>query len=202
MMKIRFPALGLVLALPLLLSTADIAAAQAEQDTAQMRRGRGMHRGAAMGHRGHQFMRGGHAGPRALIGVKDNLGLSEDQVAQLEKVHEDHHALMQAQMKRLAEHREAMRKAKAEGDWDALERGIEEGANLQAGMARGLLNVQRQSLEVLTDEQRTKYETWQEGARVFGRQRFERRQGMRGQGMRRGQRMQRHRQPPPQNPQL
>jgi Spy/CpxP family protein refolding chaperone len=201
MMKIRFPALGLVLALPLLLSTSDIAAAQAEQDTAQMRRGRGMHRGAAMGHRGHQFMRGGHAGPRALIGVKDDLGLSEDQVAQLEKVHEGHHALMQAQMKRLAEHREGMRKAKAEGDWDALESGIEEGANLQAGMARGLLNVQRQSLEVLTDEQRTKFETWQEGVRMYWRQRFDRRQGMRGQGMRRGQRMQRHQQPPPQKPQ-
>ncbi len=200
-MRIRFSALGLTLALPLLFSTADIASAQAEQDTAQMRRGRGMHRGAAMGLRGRQFMRGGHAGPRALIGVKDDLGLSEDQVAQLEKIHEDHHALMQAQMKRLGEHREAMRKAKAEGDWDALESGIEEGANLQAGIARGLLNVHRQSLEVLSDEQRTKFETWQEGARVFGRQRFERRQGMRGHGMRRGQRMQRHQQPPPQKPQ-
>lgn len=200
-MKIRFSALGLVLALPLLLSTADIAAAQAEQDTAKTWRGRGMRRGAAMGLHGRQFMRGGHLGPGALIGVKDDLGLSEDQVAQLEKIREDHHALMQAQIKRLGEHREAMQKAKAEGDWDALESGIEEGANLQAGIARGLLNVQRQSLEVLSDEQRTKFETWQEGARVFGRQRLEQRQSMRGHGMRRGQRMRRHWRPPPQNPQ-
>ncbi len=147
-------------------------------------------------------MRGGHVGPRALIGVKDELGLSEDQVAQLEKIREDHYALMQAQVKRMAEHREAMQKARAEGDWDALERGIEEGANLRTGVARGLLNVERQSLGVLNDEQRTKFETWQEGARVFGRQRLEQRQSMRGQGMRRGQRMQRHKQPPPQNPQL
>jgi Spy/CpxP family protein refolding chaperone len=200
-MNIRFPALGLTLALPLLLWTADIAAAQAEQDTAQTWRGRGMRRGAAMGLRGRQFMRGGHVGPRALIGAKDDLGLSEDQVAQLEKIHEDHYALMQAQMQRMTEHREAMKKAREEGDWDALESGIEEGANLQAGIARGLLNVQRQSLGVLNDEQRTKFETWQEGVRMYWRQRFDRRQDMRGRGMRRGQRMQRHQQPPPQKPQ-
>ena len=149
--------------------------------------------------RGRQFMRGGHLGPMMLIGVKEELGLSEQQVAQLEKIREDHHALMQAQMKQLADHREAMRKARENDDWDALQKGIDEGADLQAGIARGLLNVERQSLEVLTTDQRNKFETWREGLRVFGRERMQHRWEMRGQGMR-GMRMQRHRQPAPPPP--
>lgn len=201
-MNIRFAAFGLALALPVLLSGADLASAQqaqSAQDTAQTWRGRGMGRGARMGLRGGPFMRGGHMGPMMIIGAKDELGLSEQQVAQLEKIREDHHALMQAQMQQLADHREAMRKARLNDDWDALQAGIEEGAKLQAGIARGLLNVERQSLEVLSAEQRNKFETWQEGLRVFGRQRMHRRQEMQDRGMG-GLRMQRHRQPAPPPP--
>jgi hypothetical protein len=202
-MNTRIAAFGLALALPILLSAADVASAQqaqsAQQDTAQTWRGRGMRRGGAIGMRARQFMRGGHVGPMVLMGVKEELGLSEQQVAQLEKLREDHHALMQAQMKQLADHREAMRKARENNDWAALEKGIADGANLQAGVARGLLNVERQSLEVLSADQRTKFETWREGVRVFGRQRMQHRQEMQGQGMR-GMRMQRHRQPAPPPP--
>ncbi|MGD8868384.1 MAG: Spy/CpxP family protein refolding chaperone [Gemmatimonadales bacterium] len=201
-MNIRFAALGWALVLPVLLSVADVASAQqaqSSQDTAQTWRGRGMGRGAGMGLRRGHFMRGGHVGPMMIIGVKDELGLSEQQVARLEKIREDHHALMQAQMKQLADHREAMRQARENDDWDALQKGIDDGAKLQAGIARGLLNVERQSLEVLSAEQRNKFETWQEGLRVFGRQRMLHRQEMRGRGMR-GMRMQRHRQPAPPPP--
>lgn len=205
-MNTRVAAFGMALALPVLLSASDIGLAQqaqsAQQDTAQTWRGRGMWRGGGTGLRARQFMRRGHAGPMMFLNVKEELGLSEQQVAQLEKIREGHHALMQAQMKQLSDHREAMRKARAEDDWDALQEGIEEGANLQAGIARGLLNVERQSLEVLNDEQRSKFETWQEGVRVFGRQRMQRRQDAQRQGTR-GVRMRRHRQsappPPPQS---
>lgn len=204
-MNTRFATFGLALALPLLLSAAGVASAQqaqgAQQDTAQTWRGRGMRSGAGMRMQARGFMRGGHVGPMVLIGVKDELGLSEQQVAQLEKLREEHHTLMQAQMKQLAEHREEMRKAREADDWDALQAGIEKGADLQAGIARGVLNLERQSLEVLSADQRGKFKTWQEGVRVLGRQRMQFRQDMRGQGMR-GMRMQRHRQlapPPPQS---
>jgi len=202
-MNIRFAAFGLALAVPVLLSAADVATAQqaqsTQQDTTQAWRGRGMMRGGGMGLRARQFMRGGHVGPMMLIGVKEELGLSEEQVAQLEKIREGHHALMQAQMKQLADHREAMRKAREANDWAALEKGIADGANLQAGVARGLLNVERESLGVLSADQLSKFETWREGVRVFGRQRMQHRQGMRREGMR-GMRMQRHRQPAPPPP--
>lgn len=199
-MNIRLATFGLALALPLLSSTVGVASAQeaqsAQQDTAQTWRGRGMRRAAEAGLPARQFMRGGHAGPLMILGAKEELGLSEEQVAQLEKIREEHHSLMQAQIKQLSDHREAMRKARAEDDWDALQEGIEEGANLHAGIARGLLNVERQSLDVLSADQRGKFETWQEGVRVLGRQRMQHRQTMRAPGMR-GMRMQRHRQPTP-----
>lgn len=205
-MNRRIPALATILALPILLAVSGAAQAQ-EEDTAQARglRGwRGAHVGM-MGQRGFRaggMLRAGHIGPRMLLGLREDLELSEQQVERLEKLGEDHHALMQAQMERLREHREAVKQARAERDYDALERLIEEGAELQTGVARGLLNVERQSLEVLTDAQREKYETWREGAAIFGRQRLERWRQMRGHGMRgRGtQRRERQDQPRPPPP--
>jgi hypothetical protein len=134
-----------------------------------------------------------------LIGFKDDLELSEEQIGRLEELGEGHQALMQAQMERLQEHREAMRQARAESDYEALERLIDEGAELQAGVARGLLNVERESLDVLTDAQREKYTAWREGIEIFRRQqrdrwRQDRESGMRGRGMRQRQRVP---QPPP-----
>lgn len=210
-MNTRFAALGITLALTILLSASDVASAQeaasAKQDTAQAMQGMGIRHMGGMGAGMRQFMRGGHVGPMMLLGVKEELGLSEDQVTRLQKIHEDHRALMQAQMKQLAEHREAMKKARQANDWDALEKGITDGSNLRAGVARGLLNVEKQAFEVLSAEQRTKFETWQEGARVLGRQRMLHRRGMRDRGMMRGEgmrgmRMRLHRQPaspPPQS---
>lgn len=200
-MNIRFPVLGVTLALVAVVGGADVAAGQADQTTQDSTRvmqrrgmrgqfGPGMHRGA-MG-----AFEIGHVGPRMLLGAKEELGLSADQVARLEEIHESHHTQMQAQMERLSEHREAMRKARLENDWEALEKGIAEGAELRSGVARGMLNVERETLGVLSDEQRQKLETWQEGARLLRRQRMEHRRGMQGrQG--RGMRMQRRRGSPP-----
>jgi hypothetical protein len=135
-----------------------------------------------------------------LLGFKEELELSDEQVGRLEQIGEDHQALMQAQMERLSAHREAMQQARAESDYDALARLIEEGAELQTGVARGLLEVERGSLDVLTDAQREKYTAWREGIEIFRRQqrdrwRQDRDRGMRGRGMR-----QRQRQPEPPPP--
>lgn len=205
-MNRRLAAIGLALALPLMLSLGETASAQtrtrgirAQQDTA--RAGQvGPRRGWARGGAGFGRAAGfgvEHAGPRRLLGLREELGLSEDQVGRLEKIQEGHRSLMQAQMQQLRTVQDSLRQARDRNDWAALERGIDERAKLTAGIAKGRLNVERQSLEVLNDQQRGKFETWQEGVRVFRRQGIERRQEMRGRGMR-GQGMRRqNRQPPP-----
>ncbi len=201
-MNRRLAAIMLALALPWALS--DVAWAQApaaQQDTAQAGQvgpRRGMRGGWMRG--GPGFGRGfaaEHAGPRRLLGLREELGLSADQVSRLEKIQEGHHSLMQAQMQQLRTLQDSLRAARVRNDYAALEKGIDERAKLTAGIAKGPLNVERQSLQVLNDEQRGKFETWQEGVRVFRRQGIERRREMRGQGMRgRGMRRQ-NRQPPP-----
>lgn len=196
-----------VLALAGLLATSGTALGQ-EQDTTQtrgVRARRGVHSGMMgqrMGQRGFNrggMRRAGHVGPHMLVGLREELELSDQQVERLEQLGEGHQALMQAQMERLKEHREAVQQARADRDYDALERLIEEGAELQAGVARGLLSVERESLDVLTDAQREKYTAWREGIEIYRRHRSDRwRQGrdrgMRGRGMRQRQRQP---QPPP-----
>ena len=203
-MNIRFSALAAALGLGAVLAFSGPALAQ--QDTAQAatRMRMRIHRDSAMaaqpmqmmggahGMRGH--MRGGHVGPHALLAVKDQLELSEEQVASLEQIHEDHQPLMQAQMEQLKAHHEAMQEARSEQDWDAIERGIDEGANLRAGIARGILNVERQSQDVLTDAQREKYDTWREGVEMFRQQRMHSRGHRHGHG----RHLRQHWPPPPQ----
>ena len=123
-----------------------------------------------------------HVGPRMFIGLKDELGLSEEQVGQLEKIHEGHHSLMMAQQEALANQREAGAKARADRDWSAVESSIDEGTKVLNGMLKGLVEVERQTWDVLTAEQREKFAAWQEGARLLQRQR---RQGMRSEMQRR-----------------
>jgi len=141
-----------------------------------MRGMRSMH-GMQMGMGG--AMRGmsgsNHVGPRMFIGLKDELGLTDEQVSQLETLHEGHHSLMMAQQEALKKQREAGAKAQAERDWDAVEESIDEGTKILNGMQRGLVQVERQTWDVLTVEQRETFDTWQEGARLMQRQR---RQGM------------------------
>ncbi len=218
-METRIAGFGLALALPLLLSLPGPSSAQtpqpgtrwADQDTTEAGQvgprlgGRCPGCGAwALGGQGRGgFGRGarfgqGHVGPRMLIGLRDELALSDEQVSKLEKIHEDHRSLMQAQMEQRQELRERQVAARRENDWDALEKGIDEWTKLEAGIARGLLNVERQTLGVLSDEQRGKFESWREGVRVFRRQRIERRREVRGEGMRgRGMRRQNRAAPPP-----
>ena len=172
------------------------------QDTAQagqMRMRMRVHQDSAMGvrrmpMRGMRMNRGGamggmfgfrHVGPRMFIGLKDELELTEEQVSQLEKIHEGHHSLMMAQQEALAKQREAGAKAQAERDWATVEKSIDEGTKVLNGMLRGLVEVERQTWDVLTAEQREKFNTWQEGARLMQQQRW---QGMR-RGMQRRMRM-------------
>jgi Spy/CpxP family protein refolding chaperone len=196
----RISTIAVALALPILLLASGTAYGQEEGDRDTDRAHRRMemrhHRGAGMQGQGMRFGAGGfvganHVGPRMLLNIKDELGLSEEQAAQLEKIHEEHHALMTAQMEKLSELRESMQAARLERDWDALDAGIDEGSTLRTGVAKGLLEVERRSLAVLNEEQAAKLESWQEGLRVFRHQRMEMRHEM-GQGMRRGMRMRHH----------
>ena len=192
-MNIRFSALGLILAVPLLLSAAEPAVAQgrpgagvARQDTTRMRQARphmGPRAGRAAMMRGGGMMGADHLGPGRLLGLKDELALTDQQVQQLEKLRDGHHSLMQAQSEKMREVGGAMREARSNRDWKALEQGIDEGAKLRVGMAKSIVQLERQSLEVLNSEQRGKYDFWQEGARLFRRQGMQR--GMRGREMRR-----------------
>lgn len=184
-MNKRIAAIVTALALPAVLAAADIASAQ---DTTQaqtpmrarvhrmdMGGGMGMGFGAGMG----GLMRG-HAGPAMLLGLKEELGLSAEQVGRLTQLRDEHHSLMQAQMQNVRELRTELREARVENDWDALESGIDRMAELHRGMAKGVLGVERQSLAVLDDQQRQKFETWQQGHRLFQRQGMRARQHMRG----------------------
>ncbi|UCF19660.1 MAG: Spy/CpxP family protein refolding chaperone [Gemmatimonadota bacterium] len=195
-MNTKMAALGMAVALALSLSVAGDSRAQEPgnnpavgQDTTRTARGfRGPRAGGWFGRamrpggaRGAGFMRGGGFGPRMMVALKDELGLSDEQVSRLDKIHEDHRALMQAQMQNLHDLAVKMREAREQRDWDALEKAIDERAKLESGMARGLLNVERQSLEVLSDEQRQKFETWGEGARLFRHQGPRHRHEMRGE---------------------
>lgn len=131
-----------------------------------------------------------HVGPHFLIGLKDDLELSDEQVAQLEGVHESHQALMTGMREQLQEQAEALREARQADDYDAMEEAIDEMARLRTAQAKSFIDVERQTLNALTDTQRQKFETWKEGAQVF------RRQGMRQMRRfmdeeRRGMRMQR-----------
>jgi hypothetical protein len=216
-MKSRIFAVGATLAAALFLAVAFTQSAVAQQDTTQagmrrMHRGMRIHADSTMPGMGMRSMRGmrgmqrmggvramrgmhraGHVGPHMLIGLKGELELTDDQVGQLEKLAEGHHALMQAQMENIRDLAESMRTARAENDFEALEKGIDEGAKLRSGMAKGMLTLEKQTLEVLSDAQRTKFETWQEGAQLFRRQGRQMREHMRGMG--RGMRLHMH-QPP------
>jgi len=142
----------------------------------------GMHRGmgAGMG----SMLGLSHVGPRMFLNLKSELALTEDQVSQLEKIREGHHSLMMAQMESLRTLHESGRKAQAERSWDAVDEAIDEAAKVRNGMAKGLVNVERQSWDVLSDAQREKFDIWQEGARLFRHQRMEGRRMMReGRGM-------------------
>jgi len=152
-----------------------------------MRSWRGMRSMQGMRMRQGMTLRGmsgfNHVGPRMFIGLKDELALTEEQVNQLEKIHEGHHSLMMAQQEALKKQREAGAKAQAERDWEAVEASIDEGTKVFNGMLKGLVQVERQTWDVLSADQREKFNTWQEGARLMRRQW--------GQGMREGRGMQR-----------
>ena len=179
----RFPVLGLALLLPALLFAAP---ATAQQDTTQtrprmMRPGlHRMHQGSMMGQMGTMRMGAAHVGPRLLIDVKSELQLSDDQVASLAKIRDEHHTAMQEMRENMMGLREKMWNARNEDDWSTLEKLIDQRADLQAKIAKSLLNVERQSLDVLSADQRQKVETWQQGHRLFRREFMPEGRGMMG----------------------
>lgn len=189
-MNIRVPALGLTVALALVLSTTDTAMAQARQRAPLGQRGMGLRARALAGP--------AHVGPGMLLRLKSELELSDEQVGRLEKLQEDHQTAMEAMRDRLSEMRESVAEARSERDWDALENSIDEFARLGAERAKSFLNLERESLGVLNDEQREKLDALQGAARLLREQRFHRWQDMRGRMRRdRGLRWRRLPVPPP-----
>jgi hypothetical protein len=189
-MNIRVPAFGLSLALGFLLSTSGTGLAQVAprrpmwgpQDTTQAWpwaprwRGRGF--GPGLGLRA--FMDPDHVGPAMLVRLRSFLELSDDQVERLGQIRDDHYAAIRTLGDELAEVRQSIVKARAERDWDGLEAAIDEFSRLSAEGAKSGLEVERQSLGVLSDEQREKLDVWQEGVGLYGRGRMGRWQDFRG----------------------
>ena len=189
--------LGLVLLLPLAVS------AQGEQEghghemgeQERMHQGMDMHQGMGM-HRGmgmHQGMMQGHGmammmsrpGPGMLLRLQGTLGLTEDQVAQLESMHAEAHEAMQSHQKAAKEARTRAHEAMAGDtpDLDAFESAMLEAAEHNARAMVAMAGVHVSAGEVLTDEQRAKLETLTEAMHE-----------MRGEGMHQGQgRMMEHR---------
>ncbi|NIR45043.1 MAG: hypothetical protein GWN99_11705 [Gemmatimonadetes bacterium] len=208
-------------ALPALLIAVAVPATgqEAQEDSAQLRRPapqRGMmHRG--MMHRGMMrrgmgpmqqsgaamrmggLMGPGHVGPRFLIGLKDELELSDEQVTRLEGIQESHHALMTGLREQMQKGHEALREARIADDYGAMEEAIEEVGRTRTQMARSMLDVERQTQSVLSADQRAKLDSWREGARLFLRRGLEMRRGMRGEGDGPGMRMRQRRHQPPGN---
>lgn len=171
------------------------------QDTSQVQRmaPRGMRMAPHMGMHGMMMpgmMDFEHVGPGLLLGLRSELGLSDDQVSRLEEIRQDHHALMETMHKNMQELRESTVKARSERDWAALESSIDEMARLQAGVSKSHLNVERESLQVLNESQLQKLETWKEGARLFRHRWLQGRPHMQAPGMGAGG-MHRHRQTAP-----
>ena len=115
-------------------------------------------------------MGGGHLGPHLMIGLKDDLELSAEQVTQLEGVHESHYALMTGMREQLEKGREALLEAREANDYDAMESAIDDMSRMRTAQAKSFIDVERQTLSVLTDAQRQQFETWKEGADLFRRQ--------------------------------
>ena len=181
-MNIRIPAAAALALAALLVVPAPGAAQEADPDTATMRRA---HRGmmGQMGWQGHMHghgmrqgtrmgagMGGGHLGPHLMIGLKDDLELSAEQVTQLEGVHESHQALMTGMREQLEKGHEALMEARKANDYDAMESAIDDVSRLRTAQAKSFIDVERQTMGVLTDAQREKFEAWKEGAAVLRRQ--------------------------------
>jgi Spy/CpxP family protein refolding chaperone len=143
-------------------------------------------------------MRSGRGGIGMILNFKEELKLTDDQVARLEKIRSEHTVYMQERSEELRELRTSMRDARTAEDWDALEKAIEENAKLRGEMAKSRLRVTRDSQDALTAEQKSTLDTWRQGYQLFNRQRMRgRRQDAVDRGTGRGiMRRQRLHQPP------
>ncbi len=173
-MKRIVTTIALVLALPLAV-TAQEEAQEVEQEQKQememehgmMMRAQAMHGGEAM------MMR--HPGPGMLLRMEEALGLTEDQVAELEAMHAEARDAMQA-------HREAARTARTGAheammadspDLDAFQAAMEEAAMHDVQATVAMARVHLQANEVLTPEQQE----------TLGARMKEMHENMQGEGM-------------------
>lgn len=131
--------------------------------------GQAMMGGGMMGH----GMQAGMYAPEFLLGLKDQLGLSDAQAKSLEGVRTDLQTAMRAQMQKLRDLHNSLIQAREKEDWSALESGIDQATKLQADVAKAQIEAVKKTLGVLNAEQRQKLESWRQGAMMY-------QQGMQG----------------------
>ncbi len=127
-----------------------------------------------------------HFAPQALIARKDFLGLSEEQVAQLERLGEELTGTHEQALESAKASHEALLEAwqADRPDADAVRRYAEQAMQAQQAAHLAMLTGAAQAKALLTPEQQGKMQGWIEGSRMGMRMRAGR-PGMR-QGGRRG----------------
>ena len=118
-------------------------------------------------------MQAGMYAPGFLLGLKSQLGLSDDQAKRLEGIQSGLRTAMQSQGQKLRDVHDSLIQARQKEDWSAVENGIDQAAKLQAGAAKAQVEAVKKTLAVLSPEQRQKLDSWRQGAMMF-------QQGMQG----------------------
>lgn len=175
-MKRILTTFALVLALPLA-----VAAQEQEPEMERgMMRGHAMMQGHAM--HGDMAMMMQQPGPGMLLQLRGTLGLTDDQVAELEAMQATAHESMQA-------HREAAAAARTRAheamtgdspDLEAFQAALEEAAQHHVQVMVAMARVHTQAGDVLSDEQQTTLETVMQGMHEMHGQGMPR---LRGEGM-------------------
>ncbi|MGK7311197.1 MAG: Spy/CpxP family protein refolding chaperone [Candidatus Longimicrobiales bacterium M2_2A_002] len=150
----------------------------------RMHQGMGMHQGMMQGHGRAMMM--SRPGPGMLLRLQGTLGLTEDQIDQLESMHAEAHETMQAHQEAAQEARTRAHEAMAGDtpDLEAFESAMLEAAEHNAQAMVVMAGVHVSAGEVLTDEQRAKLETLTEAMHEMRGEGMHR---MQGEGMHRGQ---------------
>lgn len=180
-MKRLVATFALVLALPLALS-----AQQGEHGNMErMHQGQGMQQGMMDGMHGMMMAR---PGPGMILRLQETLALTEDQVSELESMHNEARESMQ-------QHRQAAQEASTRAheammgesaDMDAFQSALEEAAMHRVQATMVMARVHTEAGEVLTDEQTMKLHTLMQAMQEMheGGMMGEGK-GMRGEGMQR-----------------
>ena len=136
----------------------------------------GMHHGMMQGHGMAMMM--AQPGPGMVLRLQGTLGLSEDQVSELEAMHAEAHESMRMHHEAAAEARERAHEAMsgADPDLEAFESALEEAAQHQVQAMVAMARVHAGAGEVLNADQRETLHTLMQAMHEMGGE------GMHGEG--------------------